>query len=373
MSRIRLLPYLLLGLLVACGGRSRELIDGTAGTTVRQPPVVSVAAAGEGGATGSLAGGASDESGSAGQPTGGASGEAGASGQGGASEVGPECLVDADCAGTGECVIARCADGRCELRPAAFGLATSLQVAGDCSENVCDGDGASVTLTDPDDPPISASPCLIATCTHAGPLLRPKTPRTACASLAGPGWCDGAGSCVECLVSTDCAAGKVCGGHACVVAASCSDGQQDGQETSVDCGGPECDACDDSKTCRVDQDCESDLCDPLYLTCLPFSCRDGVKNGDESDVDCGGATCAGCYLAQQCNVAADCATHVCNGGSCAGSPCLDMRQDGSETDVDCGGLDCAPCLGGQKCRSNFDCADFRICARRDVNGPKVCQ
>ncbi|WP_187696553.1 di-heme oxidoredictase family protein [Xanthovirga aplysinae] len=67
-------------------------------------------------------------------------------------------------------------------------------------------------------------------------------------------------------------------GENCWFTPSCNDGFQNGEETEVDCGGPECDPCP--------------------------TCDDGIQNGDETGVDCGGSNCSGNN--------ADCAT-VCNG------------------------------------------------------------
>ena len=39
---------------------------------------------------------------------------------------------------------------------------------------------------------------------------------------------------------------------------------------------------------------------------VPSSCTDKVKNGDESDVDCGGATCLLCDLGKRCQTDSDC-------------------------------------------------------------------
>ena len=74
---------------------------------------------------------------------------------------------------------------------------------------------------------------------------------------------------------------------------TCTDGIQNGNETGVDCGGPDCDPC--------------------------VTCNDGIQNGSETGVDCGGPDCAPC------------------------TTCNDGIQNGSETGVDCGGPDCAPC------------------------------
>ena len=67
----------------------------------------------------------------------------------------------------------------------------------------------------------------------------------------------------------------------------------------------------------------------LSLSCLScsddnnspnISCFDGIQNGDETGVDCGGS-CAPC------------------------ATCDDGIQNGGETGVDCGGPNCAPCQG----------------------------
>ena len=82
-------------------------------------------------------------------------------------------------------------------------------------------------------------------------------------------------------------------------APTCTDGVQNGDETGVDCGG----------------------------SCTPcVTCNDGVQNGDETGIDCGGS----------CS--------PCNTSSCA-----DGAQNGDETGIDCGGS-CSPCdTGGGEC------------------------
>ncbi len=54
---------------------------------------------------------------------------------------------------------------------------------------------------------------------------------------------------------------------------TCTDGIQNGDETGVDCGGS-CGPCDPDPTCT-----------------------DGIQNGDETGVDCGGSSCAPCTVA----------------------------------------------------------------------------
>lgn len=49
----------------------------------------------------------------------------------------------------------------------------------------------------------------------------------------------------------------------------------------------------------------------------PSPCNDGVKNGAESDVDCGGPTCGKCANGKACGASGDCQSNMCNGGVCA--------------------------------------------------------
>lgn len=96
--------------------------------------------------------------------------------------------------------------------------------------------------------------------------------------------------------------------------------------------------------------CKSGKC--LNGQCAPPPCLDGVKNGDESDVDCGGR-CDDCTAGKACNDADDCTSSVCNDGTCAAPTCSDGVQNGNEKGVDCGGscrFVCGnPCLP-KKCR-----------------------
>jgi len=46
------------------------------------------------------------------------------------------------------------------------------------------------------------------------------------------------------------------------------------------------------------------------------TCTDKVKNGAETDVDCGGGTCSKCATGKKCVKAADCLGNNCTGGKC---------------------------------------------------------
>ncbi|MFT5263690.1 MAG: hypothetical protein ACI8YQ_002434, partial [Polaribacter sp.] len=176
---------------------------------------------------------------------------------------------------------------------------------------------------------------------------------------------------------------------------TCSDGVQNGDETDVDCGGSLCDACsvpgctdqsahnynpdatEDDGSCETcsdavmngdetDVDCGGSLCapcgEPVVEGCTNpdahnydqnanqddgscVTCSDGLQNGDETDVDCGGSLCDACLIpgctnpdAHNYNLEA-----TVDDGSC--ETCTDGVQNGDETDVDCGGSLCIPCGG----------------------------
>ena len=47
--------------------------------------------------------------------------------------------------------------------------------------------------------------------------------------------------------------------------------------------------------------------------CAAPACADGVQNGDETDVDCGGS-CGACAEGDACAAPADCASLICRNG-----------------------------------------------------------
>ncbi|MFT3776058.1 MAG: hypothetical protein QM820_62740 [Minicystis sp.] len=113
----------------------------------------------------------------------------------------------------------------------------------------------------------------------------------------------------------------------------CSNGAKDGNETDIDCGGAEtqtgCPArCGDGQGCVRDCDCDT------ALTCNVVA---GVRVcGVPTGAD-GGPTAA---------PARDCSAFIV---------CQNGKKDASETDVDCGGTECPQCVDGQTCLVNGDC------------------
>jgi hypothetical protein len=132
---------------------------------------------------------------------------------------------------------------------------------------------------------------------------------------------------------------------------TCDDGIHNGDETDVDCGGPTCSACQPGRSCEEGSDCTSEVCEAGL--CAEPSCSDGVLNGDETDVDCGGS-CGPCGTNQSCRGNEDCASNICDGGVCIAASCSDGVLNGNETDVDCGGS-CPACPEGGACQENGDC------------------
>jgi len=112
---------------------------------------------------------------------------------------------------------------------------------------------------------------------------------------------------------------------------TCNDGIQNGDETDVDCGGS-CGPCGPGENCQADADCESGVCSGGV--CQPAMCTDGVHNGDETDVDCGGS-CGQCGAHQNCQIDQDCQSGACVAGVCG----EDQDGDGFAPPDDCNDAD----------------------------------
>jgi hypothetical protein len=144
------------------------------------------------------------------------------------------------------------------------------------------------------------------------------------------------------------------------MAPACNDTVKNGGESDVDCGGTSsCVRCGTNKTCTLAADCLSGVC--TGGLCQAPTCTDLVKNGTETDVDCGGSCTTKCANTKSCSINADCVSGVCSGGVCQAASCTDTVKNGGESDVDCGGsTSCARCVGGKTCTAGTDCVS-KIC------------
>jgi len=176
-----------------------------------------------------------------------------------------------------------------------------------------------------------------------------------CGGSKSPACADGKG----CLAKADCTSG-VCTAMICQ-APSPTDGVQNGDETGLDCGGSKAPKCGVGLGCRSNADCNALKCDLVQKKCLPASHSDGIKNDGETGIDCGGAALpTTCGTGQGCVSSADCNNVLCNPGTklCDPPTAVDGLKNGSETDVDCGGA--APtnapgCATGRVCAADADC------------------
>ena len=92
--------------------------------------------------------------------------------------------------------------------------------------------------------------------------------------------------------------------------------------------------------------------------CQAPTCDDQLRNADETDVDCGGESCA---LRGRSTLLGGhtLPLRVCHGGVCQVPTCIDGIRNGAEVDTDCGGL-CPPCESGHLCVDSADCLS-RVC------------
>ncbi len=174
----------------------------------------------------------------------------------------------------------------------------------------------------------------------------------------------------ECEKPADCSSNICLPSGTCAIA-SLTDGVQNNDETDVDCGGISRKVCDDGKKCLTRLDCKSAVCkdtgDGQGLRCQIASPTDLTKNGDESDIDCGGALAPKCGNALKCTGKTDCASGVCTGNICQ-APAIDGTKNGTETDIDCGGPTAPACIDGKTCGVGDDCTS-KVCTGGTCRAP----
>jgi len=115
---------------------------------------------------------------------------------------------------------------------------------------------------------------------------------------------------------------------------TCEDGILNQDETEIDCGGATCEACVviPVATCEdgilnqdeIEIDCGGVICEACVVVPVE-TCTDGILNQDETEIDCGGAVCEACVVIP---------VETCTDGI--------LNQD--ETEIDCGGAMCEACV-----------------------------
>jgi hypothetical protein len=222
-----------------------------------------------------------------------------------------------------------CIDGFCAIVPMPQGPSPS-QIYGNCKTTQCDGEGNEAPpLEDPTDTYDDGNKCTQDVCIGGVPTLENVAKGTACFG----GICDGKGACVDCIDDAVCNSPQFCLEGLCVPPTCVENGMKDGPETDVDCGGG-CLPCDDGKACGNGAHCKSGLCGSMI--CTAPTCFDTIKNGTETAPDCGGPDCPPCPTNTGCALPSDCESGVCKSGVCQQPSCQDGVKNGSEEGVDCG-------------------------------------
>lgn len=186
-----------LSLLAAgCGLTSTGTVEATSGgqggASTETDTVASTAGAG---------GMSSGSSGPGGMSSGGGSSSSSGGGGAGGGEV-PSCVDSADCPDDAnpctESAVCDSDSGMCEYPPADVGThaADFQQVVGDCAQVVCDGNGATTTVSDVTDPSVDENVCTTEVCVNGATQSMNVPVDTSCDSN-GDQACDGAGVCID--------------------------------------------------------------------------------------------------------------------------------------------------------------------------------
>jgi hypothetical protein len=152
-----------------------------------------------------------------------------------------------------------------------------------------------------------------------------------CAQFCQPGLSNCNGVCVNLLTDPEncgacghsCPPGYQCIAGQCSEAAYCWDGLKNGQETDVDCGGT-CPQCSNGRACLCDADCRDGICRADGI-CAPFPCQPPFTN------------CAGtCVTLQTDPENCGACGSICPAGSlCINGECtIDSDGDGRIDTVD---------------------------------------
>ena len=229
------------------------------------------------------------------------------------------CTVHADCGTTDECQTSTClANKTCEyaFQPIGTKVVNGKlpgDLSGDCMSTICNGSGTAVLFADGTDVPDDSKDCTDGHCVDGKPEQTPSAIGAPCSDPSM--FCSSAQSCVACSIDANCPMGKTC--YALSECVSCTDAKKNGDETDIDCGGACGATCKDGKDCKDAGDCENNLC--AGGKCI--GCFDGIKNNGEAGADCGGPCALKCPDATPCMKASDCINGQCADGVCCNTAC----------------------------------------------------
>jgi hypothetical protein len=340
-------------------------------TKVSEPPVGIGTSSGMSSGTGSSSGGSSGDMASGGTSGSSSGGNASSSGDpppppatctdgiknNSETDVdcGPGCSPCADtklCSAASNCESLVCTAGRCASATAYDGVKNGKEVDIDCgaeSGRKC-ADRKNCR---------SASDCVSSDCkaglcqVSAGDGLRNGDESDIdCGGSKAPQCADAR----RCKTGSDCVS-QVCIGKICQTA-SHTDDVKNLDEVDVDCGGPDTKAlrCTNGKVCAAASDCASNSCSAATKRCQSPPPDNMVKDGEETDIDCGGPIAPACAPTKGCKVGADCQSLICTLGVCTAPSPTDGVKNGDESDKDCGGTNARKCNTGETCIAHADCA-----------------
>jgi len=278
-----------------------------------------------------------------------------------------------------------------------------MQVPGDCHQHLCQGGMDTNAVDDQDLPLTPGTDCDDELCANGVPSNLPKAQGVSCMTNGGK-LCDGAGACIECLggsdchsLDTDCVKG-VCQNFKCVstfqpAGTACGKGMTQSCDANGQCTCASDMQCAPPDTCGGGNPGTPGVCGCTKTTCAAqsktcgavsdacggmLSCNDGMKDGTETDVDCGGGTtCAiKCAQGKKCAANSDCTSNFCVDGVCCNSACAGACQactaakKGAGADGACGSVaagtdpdnECTD-QGAATCGTNGVCDGAGACAK----------
>jgi hypothetical protein len=233
------------------------------------------------------------------------------------------CASPGDCPGQDtECQKRSCTNAVCDFIYTAAGTPVSMQTAGDCKQNVCNGAGQVSTVADNNDPADDGNPCTTDSCSNGSPAHNNAAAGAPCAT----GVCNGSGACVQCLVPDTCPGqndeckARTCNAGMCGTSFAPPNTAVSLQAAN-DCKKNVCDGQgnvtavpDDTDTQDDGNPCTTDTCsggNPVHNPVMQ-----GVSCGTNKTCD-GQGNCVGCITAADCPGQDNaCQSRTCTSGIC---------------------------------------------------------